>query len=223
MPRIKLCQHHSVQTFLKIVLSAAVAVALVLMASSCSDEKESSNSFDIGTGPITATNKGPISKDVVEKLVARKLGDAGVAGQPVIRSITLTPGATGTDLAIDLNRTASCHSGALVGTAVTMAQQLMSAIFRYPDVSKISLTLYGPTEDLKDKDLPAVKIVVTKDAAAKIDWFQFSELTVGTLATEYWLEPCVEQSYKLYGGATITDPALLEQANAACSSTTAAP
>lgn len=218
MPRIESSHLPSKSALLKNVISSLLALVFVFSAVACSDSEESSNSFDIGTGPITTTNKGPVSKDVVEKLVDRKLGDAGVAGQPVIRSITLTPSAAGTDLSIDLNRTASCHSGALVGSAVTTAQQLMSALFRYPDVNKIQLTLYGPTEELKDKDLPAVRIMVTKDSAAKIDWFQFSEKTVATMATEYWLEPCVEQSYNQYGGAVISDPALLEQANGACSS-----
>lgn len=214
-------RYHSIRMIVKIFLLAGVAAALAIGVGGCSDNSsESTNSFDIGTGPITNRAKDPISRDAVEKLVTRKLGDAGVQGQPVIRSVVLTPEANGTSLTIDLNRTASCHSGALVGSAVTMAQQVMSALFRYPDVSQIQLTLYGPTEAAQDRDKQAVRIVVTKDAAAKIDWFQFKETTVASLATEYWIEPAVKENYLLYGSAVITDPALLQQANSGAASTT---
>jgi len=216
-------RYHSIRMVIKIFLLAGVTAALALGIAGCSDSTESTNSFDIGTGPITNRAKEPISKDTVEKLVTRKLGDAGAQGLPVIRSVVLTPEGNGMYLAIDLNRTASCHAGALVGTAVTTAQQIMSALFRYPDVSRIQLTLYGPTEEAKDKDKQAIRIVVTKDAAAKIDWFQFKEATVASLATEYWVEPSVNQSYLQYGSAPITDPALLQQANNGAAATTATP
>jgi hypothetical protein len=195
------------------LLLVAMTVALALVAASCSESSDRTNSFDIGTGPITTLTKDPISKGTVESLVTRKLGDAGAQGQPVIRSVTLTPESDGTFLAIELNRTASCHPGALVGTAVTMSQQIMSAIFRYPDVARMQLTLYGPTENAADKDKQAVRIMITKEAAAKIDWFQFNEKTVAGLATEFWVEPTVLTNYQQYGSAPITDQSKLQEAN----------
>jgi hypothetical protein len=207
-----------------VFLLTAATFVLAAGAVGCSDSSDDkTSSFDIGTGPITNRAKDPISKELVENLVTRKLGDAGAQGQPVIRSITLTPEAGGMYLAIDLNRTASCHAGALVGTSVTMAQQVMSALFRYPDVSRVQMTLYGPTEEFQDKDKQAVRIMVTKESAAKIDWFQFKETTVASLASEYWIEPSVNQSYLQYGSAPITDPALLQEANGGGAATATTP
>lgn len=196
----------------KAAFLVAIVAAAALAGAGCGDNG-STSAFDIGTGPVTVKAKDPISREAVETIVTHKLGDAGIQGQPVIRSVTLTPEGTGTFVSIDLNRTSSCHPGALVGTAVNMGQQVMSAVFRYPDVSKVQLTLYGITEEAKDKDTQAVKIMVTKDAANKIDWFQFKEETVGTLASEYWIEPSVLVNYQTYGSAAILDEALRQAAN----------
>jgi len=205
------------------LLAMAFAGVLALAGTACSENSENTSSFDVGTGPITTKAKEPITKETVQKLADRKLGDAGAAGQSVVRAITLTPDGAGTSVIIDLNRASSCHAGALVGTGISMAQQMMSAVFRYPDVSKVQVTLYGPTEAPEDLDKPAVRIVVTKDAATKIDWFQFTEKTAATLATEFWVEPCVYQNYQQYGGAVITDEGLLSQAKSGCGTTPATP
>lgn len=210
-----------INTMIKTLLVVAFAGALALAGAACSESSENNSSFDIGTGPITTKAKDPITKEAVQKLADRKLGDAGAAGQSVVRAITLTPEAAGTSVLIDLNRASSCHAGALVGTGISMAQQMMSAVFRYPDVSKVQVTLFGPTEAPEDLNKPAVRIMVTKDAAAKIDWFQFTEKTVTTLASEYWVEPCVYQNYQQYGGAVITDEGLLSEAKSGCSATPA--
>lgn len=211
----------SFRTFASLILITAVTATLGLVGSGCSDSGSAQNNpFDAGTGPITTKTKGPITQDVVEKLITRKLGDAGVQGQPVIRSVTLTPETGGTFVSMELNRTASCHPGALVGTSVTMAQQVMSAIFLYPDVSRTQLTLYGPTEDAKDKDKQAVRILVTKEAASKIDWFQFNESTVASLSSDFWVEPSVLANYQQFGSAPITDPAKLQAANGGTTKTT---
>ena len=204
----------------KIFVVMVLTIAIVLTAFGCSDSNDKSGAFDIGTGPITTKAKDPITKEAVEALVTRKLGDAGNAGQPVIRSVTLTPDANGNYVNIELNRTASCHAGALVGTATNMSQQVMSALFRYPDVSRIQLSLYGTTEDLKDKDKLGVRILVNKDAASKIDWFQFKDTTVSTLASEFWVEPTIYANWQQYGGAPIADEATRQAANTGGSTTT---
>lgn len=211
----------SLRSLISFLAASTVAVALLgFMVSGCGSSSAENNPFDAGTGPVTTKTKGPISENVIENLVTRKLGDAGIQGQPVIRSVTLTPEAGGTFVDMELNRTSSCHPGALVGTAVTMAQQVMSAVFLYPDVSRAQLTLYGTTEDAKDKDKQAVRILVTREAAAKIDWFQFSESTVASLSTEFWVEPGVLANFQQYGSAPITDPAKLQAANSGTATTT---
>lgn len=206
-------RNQTTRVFIGTLLLAAMALASALVAFGCSDSNDKTSAFDIGTGAITNKTKDPISKEAIETLVTRKLGDAGIAGQPVIRSLTLTPEAGGVFVNLELNRTASCHAGALVGTAVTMSQQVMSAVFRYPDVNRMQLSLYGTTEEAVDKDKLGVRVMVTKEAAAKIDWFQFKDTTVSTLATEFWVEPSIYANWQQFGAAPIADEATRAAAN----------
>jgi len=206
-------RHLSTRAFIGTFLLAAIAIISALAAFGCSDGNDKTNAFDIGTGAITTKTKEPISKEAVEALVTRKLGNAGVAGQPVIRAVTLTPEAGGVYVNLELNRTESCHAGALVGTAVTISQQVMSLVFRYPDVSRMQLSLYGTTEEAADKDKLGVRVMVTRETASNIDWFQFKDTTVSTLATEFWVEPSIYANWQQYGADPIADEATRAAAN----------
>jgi len=94
----------------------------------------------------------------------------------------------------------------------------MAALFLYPDVSKVQVTIYGTTDDPADKDKPATTVMVDKATASKIDWFQFNDSTVETMATSFWADPVVYQNWKQYGGAELTDEAQKAAANAAAAS-----
>lgn len=202
-----------------IILSLALTAAAILSVTvlpGCDDNSaDNQPSYEVSTAPITTKAKDPISRDAVEKIVTHKLGDTGIAGQPVIRSITLTPEANGVFVSVELNRTASCHPGQLVATAATMAQQVMSAAFRYPDVSRVQLSLYGVTEAAKDKDTLAVRMMVTRAAATNIDWFAFNDINAEKVSTEFWVEPTIYANWKQYGGGAITDESQKAAANAA--------
>lgn len=209
--------------FSKVLLTATIAVAGAAVISGCGDSASEKPTNDMSTGPATVKSKGPISREAVETVVTRKLGDAESAGEPVIRQLTLTPDANGVSVSIDLNRTSSCHPGQLTGTAITMAQQVMSALFLYPDVSQIQLTLYGTTTEVADKDKPATSITVTRERASNIDWFQFTDANVEKLASSFWVDPVIYANWKQFGGEVITDDAAIAAANAAAATTTATP
>lgn len=200
--------------------SFLILLAALLTIAGCGSSTTERPTYDVVTGPVTTKAKDPVSQDAVEKIVTRKLGDAGIAGQPVIRTITLTPEAGGVFADIQLNRTSSCHPGQLVGTAISMSQDVMSAIFRYPDVGRVQLTVFGTTEMPEDKDKPAARIMLTKAATANLDWFQFTNATVEKLSTEFWVEPNIYANWKQYGGAAITDEAQKAAANEASAAAT---
>lgn len=191
----------------------------MIMLSGCGDSTSAKPAVDVGTGPATVKAKDPISKEAVEKIVSRKLGDTAAAGEPMIRNLTLTPETNGVFVNIDLNRTTSCHPGALTGTTVTISQQVMAALFLYPDVSRVQVTIYGTTDAAADKDKAATTVMVDKATATNIDWFQFNDSTVEKLATSFWADPVVYQNWKQYGGAELTDEAQKAAANAAAAIT----
>ena len=94
----------------------------------------------------------------------------------------------------------------------------MAALFLYPDVARVQVTIYGTTDDAADADKPATTVMVDKTTASKIDWFQFNDSTVETMATSFWADPVVYQNWKQYGGAELTDEAQKAAANAAAAS-----
>ncbi|MHB1389765.1 MAG: hypothetical protein ACYCXF_00800 [Thermoleophilia bacterium] len=200
-------------------MSLFAATALIAGCGSGTSEKPTYDAI-AGTATALAPPKDPISKDAVVKIVTHKIGEEGIAGVPIIRQITLTPETGGTFVDIQLNRTASCHPGQLVGTAISMSQNVMSAIFRYTDVTRVQLTIFGTTDLAADKDKPVARILVTKKVASTIDWFQFDDAHVEKLATEFWVEPTIYENWKQYGGGTITNPSALKAANGATTTPT---
>lgn len=206
---------HNLSTRTGLVLVTVSILTAIILFSGCGDGTSAKPAVDVGTGPATVKAKDPISREAVEKVVSRKLGDTAAAGQPMIRSLTLTPEANGQFVNIDLNRTSSCHPGALTGTTVTISQQVMAALFLYPDVSRVQVTIYGTTDASADKDKPATTVMVDKATASKIDWFQFTDANVEKLATSFWADPVVYRNWKQYGGAELTDEAQKAAANAA--------
>ena len=198
-----------------ILIPAILLLAAAALSSGCGGETAEAPTYDTGTGSLTTrTSRGPISKEAVEKIVVHKLGDTDLAGKPMVRNLVVTPEGNGKHVELEISRTASCHPGQVVGIAVTAAQQIMSVVFRYDDVSSIRLSLYGPTDEPKDIDKLAVRISMTKASAEKIDWFQFNDSTVESVANEFWAEPAIYANWKQYGGGAITDASQRAAANA---------
>ncbi|MHB0866863.1 MAG: hypothetical protein ACYC6B_00305 [Thermoleophilia bacterium] len=209
--------------FLACTLLSLIAVsALALGCGSSTTERPTYDAITGGSNSIAAP-KDPVSQDVVEKIVSRKIGEEGNAGLPIIRQITLMPETGGTFVDIQLNRTSACHPGQLVGTAITMSQNVMSAVFRYTDVTRVQLTMFGTSESLADKDKAVARIMLTKETASTVDWFQFTDANVERLANEFWVEPTLYENWKQYGGGAITDQSQLNAANAAAAAAAATP
>jgi len=195
------------------LLTPAVLLAVfTLWSGGCSSGSAKSDPLQLGAGLVKTDTSGPVTSDAVERLIALKVGDKGADGEPVIRSLTVKTESGGTDVHLELNRPVSCHPGALVGTAVTVARLVMSSVYQHPDAGNVSIVFYGAGEGSDSQDTPAVRIAMTRASATAIDWVKLDEDNIGALATEYWVEPSVLQNYHDYGSAPIDDPALLEQA-----------
>lgn len=193
-------------------MPAVLLAALMLWTGGCAGGSAKSDSLQIGAGLVKADTSGPITSEAVERLIALKIGETGANGQPVIRSLTLQSESGGTEVDLELNRPFSCHPGALVGTAVTVARLVMSSVYQHPGVANVKIVFYGTGDENDDQDKPAIRIAVSKTAAEAIDWVELSEDNIETLASEYWVEPTVLQNYHEYGSAPITDPAQLQRA-----------
>ena len=185
----------------KILAACFLAGLLLLIAAGCGNSTENVSTTPT-FGGYTSTTNGPVTKDLVAQLVNNALGTTTQGGGPLIRDVTLTPAAAGVAVKIDINRTPCpeiatetfCRSGQLPGVALDATSHLMVTLFRYTNVSQAELDLYGTSQQPQDADKLAVKVVFTKDAAAKTDWSSLSETNIAQLATTYWVDPSVSEA-----------------------------
>ncbi len=199
-----------------IITASAFLLLALLVWTGCSGNSETADTpaSTLTGSKVTLKAKDPVTEEAVTKMVTRKVGSVDYAGDPIIRNIKLTPDGQGTFVDINVGRPPSCHPGQVVGYITEMSRGFMSSLFLYPDVTKVQVTLYGTTEDAASKDVMAARALMVKADADKIsDWFKFDENTIGSLCTEYWVEPDIYANWQKYGSTAITDPALLEQAN----------
>ena len=199
-----------------LVTISLLLLLIVPMWAGCSDDSTDDSAAATSTtaDKLTLKEKDPVTEEAVTRMVTRKVGEEDYTGDPIIRYITITAEDGGKFVDIGVGRPPSCHPGQVVGYITEMSQGFMSSLFLYPDVTRVRVTLFGTTDDDNDKDIMAAYAVMTKaDADAIDDWFAFTENSIGEMATEYWVEPVIFANWQKYGSTTITDPALLEQAN----------
>ncbi len=197
------------------LLLSLLLLAVVAVLAGCGGESsaETTAATDTGSKPVTI-NKGTVNKEDVEKMIVRKVGTVDYAGNPIVRKVELQPEAGGNAVIIQVGRPPSCHPGQVVGYITEMSRGFMSSLFLYDDVTRGDVSLYGTTENYSDSDKLAARAMMTRADAQKIsDWFTFDENSIGSMCTEYWVEPAIYENWKKYGSAAITDPALLQQAN----------
>lgn len=173
------------------VLPAVIAGALMILISGCGDGASTSTA---PTAVRTNTGLKPLTQDYVKEMAGYRYGEASL-----VRSATLAGEGTGQVIDIKVDRPELCHDGAVVGTMATFAQKMMAALFKYPEVSSVAITMYGIEEGVKSDDV-ALRVVVNRSSAQNIDWFQFSDLTMPTLATEYYIHPKIQSNFETEGG-----------------------
>ncbi len=170
----------------------------ILLAAGCGGSSGASTASQAEITAALTTKLGPVTKEAVQEVVDRRLGRTGFPGEPLTRNIVLTPEAGGTFVDISLNRLPcsdvglilNCAADQLPGDAAEAAQRVMSVLFNeYSGISRVRISLYGTT--LQDQNRLAVKIMITKADAAKIDWASLSEKNAPKLASYWWTDPSV--------------------------------
>ncbi len=179
--------------------AACLLLLTIILASGCdgSTPGASTESQAQRTAALT-TKLGPVTKAAVQNVIDRQLGRTGFPGEPLTRKVVLTPAADGTFVDIYLNRLPcadvglllQCEARQLPGDGVEAAQKVTSVLFNeYTGISRVQISLYGTT--LQDKNRLAVKIMITKADATRIDWASLSEKNAPHVASYWWADPSV--------------------------------
>jgi hypothetical protein len=179
---------------------SAVVVALImsslLLVSGCESEEKTADS-DKETFTADTTTQKPLTPDYLYEMAVRRIGDANL-----VRTASVSGEGNDKVVTFDVIRPAVCHDGAVVGTVSTFSQKTMSALFKYPDISRVDVTLYGTTQDASSNSEVAVKITVDRDSARNIDWFALNDTNLASLVTSFYMDPRIQANWQVDGGGS---------------------
>lgn len=166
----------------------------MFLAAGCGTEEKAA---DTSTEPSTVEtiSQKPLTPELLYEMAVRRIGDANL-----VRTATVTGEGSNKIVAFEVIRPSVCHDGAVVGTVATFSQKTMSSLFKYPEVARVDVTLYGTTEDASSNNEIAVKVTVDRSAAAKIDWFALSDVNLASQATSFYIDPRVQANWQVEGG-----------------------
>lgn len=167
---------------------------LIFLTAGCGTEEQAADgSADTGTTETVAPKA--LTPELLQEMAARRIGEARL-----VRTATLTGDGNNKVVLFEVIRPEVCHDGAVVGTVATFSQKTMSALFKYPEVSRVDVVLYGTTVDPSSNNEVAVRITVDRNSAEKIDWFALNDQNLASLVTTFYIDPRVQANWQVEGG-----------------------
>lgn len=169
---------------------------LIFLAAGCGTEEQAADD-SAGTGTTETVSQKTLTPELLQEMAARRIGDARL-----VRTAVMTGEGDNKVVLFEVIRPEVCHDGAVVGTVATFSQKTMSALFKYPEVSRVDVILYGTTEDPSSNNEVAVKITVDRNNAEKIDWFALNDTNLASLVTSFFIDPRVQANWQVEGGGS---------------------
>jgi hypothetical protein len=127
--------------------------------------------------------------DNLQEVVAFGCGDTSL-----VRNVTLSGEGMEKSIEVEIERPPTCGDASVEGTMSTFARKIMSNLFDYPEVSSVTITMYGINQGVKSNDVVS-KVVVNRATAKDIDWSMLGPMTISSMATEYYVHPkCLKSS-----------------------------
>lgn len=182
-----------------VILRAAVLPLLSIIlwvTAGCSAAAEDP-AVEMMAQTAATTDLKPLTQDYITDVAARRMGDA-----KLVRNVAITGQPDAKVIVVDLMRPSVCHDGAVVGTITTFSQNFMKFFFKYPDVSRIEVTMYGATQDVSSNNEIAVSMAIDRETAGTIDWFGLNDLNVQNLADSFYIDQRVLANWKVDGGGS---------------------
>lgn len=184
---------------LKIVYSIALAsifISLTFLVAGCTDDENAAGSSTEAISTETTSQK-PLTPELLYDMAVRRIGDVSL-----VRSATVSGEGNNKVVTFEVLRPAVCHDGAVVGTVATFSQKTMSSLFKYPEVARVDVILYGTSQDPSSNNEVAVKVTVDRNSAQKIDWFAINDTNVASLVTTFYIDPRIQANWQVEGGGS---------------------
>lgn len=163
-----------------VIIGIMAVLALALMAFGCGFDKASTG------GGMTVRNNFVtplLTQEGLQEVVGRSLGETAQ-----VRSAILSGDKTSLEINIAVDRPATCEDGFVEATMSSLSRKIVPTLFEYPEVSSVSMTMYGVTPGMKSDEI-ASKVFVNRVTAQDIDWSMFGPMTMSSMVTEYYIHP----------------------------------
>lgn len=171
-----------------LLVLAAVAAVLVF-SQGCGEEEEQSDTTAAMTAPEVV-----LTEDWIASRAGSKIGSPNL-----VRQVTITENGDDRSVLIEVDRPEVCHDGAVVGTLSVFAQNMLGIIYnKFPEVSDVEIIMYGIDQGVVSDDV-AMSVMVSRESAQSIDWFEYDEVTMFDLSDEVFMHDKIRASYELEG------------------------
>jgi hypothetical protein len=163
-----------------VIIGIMAVLALALMAFGCGFDKAST-----GDGMTVRNNfvTPLLTQEGLQEVVGRSLGETAQ-----VRFAILSGDKTSLEINIAVDRPATCEDGFVEATMSSLSRKIVPTLFEYPEVSSVSMTMYGVTQGTKSDEI-ASKVFVNRVTAQDIDWSMFGPMTMSSMVTEYYIHP----------------------------------
>ncbi|MHB0866378.1 MAG: hypothetical protein ACYC6B_01040 [Thermoleophilia bacterium] len=158
-----------------------LAILLIaLPASGCGQSRVTTKS---GLASGADLKPALLTNSSLQRIVVSGIGDASL-----LRAATLEGEGMEKVINIGIDRPTTCGDGSVEAIMATQTGKIMSELFKYPEVSSVTIIMFGVTRGVKSDDV-AVKVTVDQAAALENDWAMFGPWSMSSMVTEYYIHP----------------------------------
>jgi len=171
---------HIVSSRASLAFLAIIALVFTLALTGCESRKTAGGNNSTSAGILYPE---PLTGESIRQVIASSMGDSSH-----LRDATLSGEGQNRTVDVGVDRPTTCEDGSVEATMAVLDQKIMPVLFEYPEVSRVTLTIYGIRQAVKSDDI-AIKTSVTRESASEIDWSFFGPMTMSSMVTDYYIDP----------------------------------
>ncbi|MHB9112278.1 MAG: hypothetical protein ACYC4D_06585 [Thermoleophilia bacterium] len=189
----KKCRHKNIHKILLLIFLSLPALLLAQLASGCGN---GGNTAGSGSSKETVLDPLPLTTDSLQQIVISSLVD-----KSDMRNADLTGEGAEKVVNIGIDRPAGLEDGSVEANMALITQKIMPVLFEFPEISRVTITMYGVKQGIKSDDV-AVKVGVNKVSVQDIDWSMLGPMTLSWYVPEYYIDPMISGTSGFGGDGT---------------------
>jgi len=164
----------------RLIFFILAAMVLAQLLSGCGQSRISTGSSD--------TSGNYLEPPLLTSSTLQQIAMSGIGDTSGLRSATLEGEGMEKVINIGIDRPPTWGDGSVEAMMATKSRKIMSELFMYPEVSSVTITVFGVTQGVKGDDV-AVRVTVDQATAMKNDWSMFGPMSMSSMVTDYYINP----------------------------------